>query len=118
MTPIRDQIIDILAPHAAGCQDADCSMCDDAMKRADLVLAAIATWMTEPGHDFRLSLALAEAAPGRFDYGVHGDAELTDAAMAVAAELAKALRPAQPEPDTADRPAVADRYAVLAGGGL
>lgn len=115
-TSIRDQIIDILAPHAMNCQDAGCSMCDDAARRAGLVLAAIADWLTTAELDFRLSLALSEAAPGRFDYGVWEDAALTDAARAVVAEAARALRPAAPLPDPVERPAVADRYAALAGG--
>ena len=99
MTTIREQIIDILAQGLP------------AEKRADHVLDAVADWLTTAEMDFRLTLALSEAAPGKFDHGVNGDAELTDAAHAVVTEAAKALRPAPFIP-----PAGGDRYAALAGG--
>lgn len=109
MTPIRDQIIHILAPHSTtGCQD-DCQLCATGRQLTDPILTAVAGWMVRPGHDFRLGLALGEAL--RVD-----PEDIDRAAMAVAAELAAALRPAAPAPDTADRPAVADRYAALPGG--
>ncbi len=116
-TSIRDQIIDILAPHAAACQDPDCTWCDDAAKRADLILAAVADTLTGTGDDdphisVRLGLALAAADPDRYPDG-GGEAEQA-AAMAVVRALADdILRPA---PVPAERPAVADRYATLAGG--
>jgi hypothetical protein len=36
---IRDQIIDVLAPHSLGCQDVDCTMCGSAETRADQLIA-------------------------------------------------------------------------------
>ena len=105
ITPIRDQIIDILIERRHSTE-----------QRADLILTAVADWMTSEGHDFRLGLALAEAAPDKFEFGVHGDAELADVSMSVAAELAKLLRAELPTPEQAERPALADRYATLAGG--
>lgn len=105
-TSIRDQIIDILAADG------------DTAEHADRILAAVAGWMTTAELDFRLSLALSEAVPERFGYAAWEDSALTDAARAVVAEAAKALRPAEPAPDPEERPAVADRYAALAGGAL
>lgn len=99
VTPIRDQIIGILAQGLP------------AERHADLILDAVAGWLTTAELDFRIGLALCEAAPGRFDHGADGDAELTDAARAVVAEAAKALRPAPLIP-----PAGGDRYAALPGG--
>ncbi|MFG3702413.1 hypothetical protein ACLMMQ_29995 [Bacillus mobilis] len=94
---IRNQITDILT------QDLP------AEKRADLILDAVATWLTDARMDFRLGLALSEAAPGKFGYGIWEDAELTDAARAVVIEAARALRPTPVIP-----PAGGDRYAALA----
>ncbi|WP_018214756.1 hypothetical protein [Salinispora vitiensis] len=101
---LRDEIVGIL-----GQPDVD------ATHRADLILSAVADWLGSPvGCDVRLSLALDAAAPGVFGHGVWADAGLTDAALAVARELAAAIRPPDP---SGPRPALADRYAELPSGG-
>ena len=68
---------------------------DDALTRADLALNAVAIWLESesPDRGFRAMLALDAAAPGRFEFGVFGDAELEDATSAVAAALAEMIRP-------------------------
>lgn len=101
---LRDELVDILGQSGV-----------DAAARADLILAAVADWLGSPvGCGLRLSLALDAAAPGKFGCGVWEDAGLTEAALAVARELAAAIRPPDP---SGPRPTLADRYAGLPSGG-
>lgn len=106
---LRDEIVDIISPHAMACQEHDCNWCANAMSRADLILSTLADWLGEPGRDWRAGLALAEACAGCAD-GIDPD----QAVGAVLAELAEAIRPPAP-PDR--RPTLADRYAELPSGG-
>lgn len=116
MSELRDEILKIISPHATeNCHERDCRWCIVARRRADLILAAVADWLASPvGCDVRLSLALDAAAPGAFGHGVWADAGLTDAALAVARELAAVIRPPAP---LGQRPALAERYAELPDGG-
>ncbi|NYT96302.1 hypothetical protein [Salinispora sp. H7-4] len=99
MNDLRHEIVDILGQPEI-----------DTAARADLILSAMADWLGSPvGYGLRLSLALDAAAPGVFGHGVWADAGLTDAALAVARELAAAIRPPAPR---GQRP-LADRYAEL-----
>ncbi|MDM4722780.1 hypothetical protein QTQ03_25440 [Micromonospora sp. WMMA1363] len=102
---LRDQIVAIVSPHTSDCPDADCGTCDDAAHRADLILTALADWLTEPGHDWRLGLALAEA----------GGADGFDADRAVTALLTELGDTIRPTPVGETRPGLADRYATLRG---
>ncbi|WP_018253999.1 hypothetical protein [Salinispora mooreana] len=104
-----DAIVDVISPHATDCHGIDCSSCADAVSRADLILATLADWLTEPGRDWRAGLALAEACAGCAD-GIDPDR----AVNAVLVELAAAIRPTAPP---GRRPTLADRYAELPDGG-
>ena len=45
---LRDEIVSILSPHSDGCQDTDCRWCDDAIKRAALIAAAVVEHLARP----------------------------------------------------------------------